>query len=960
MMVLVPVLTTVALPALAADTADVPVSVVDGVSPALPLEDDQHNPAVIALADKDLWLVVWEDWRDWGTTGVDIYGRFIDANGAYCGAEFAVCAQPGNQTVPALAYRPTGTVLAVWQDTRGSAEDGGYVYYRAVDVSLLSPAAPGAYVFGAEAKMGFSAIGGDRLVSRRLPGVDYDATRGQFWVAWVESRNAIQRIAEKPFGVSPGYTNWQIGDADYIGFGVVDGAVPAANYADIVRNSSTSTPRLISRAVGAEEDILVFEYFTNINNVVVACDQFAAETLIVWEGVRGRATMTCTFEEHEVDFIVDVDAEGNETVETRPQVEGPSSDDTFFTELELDTWEEDDEDPGHHLYCLFDKHIFQGSVHAQRIDASAGAAHYPAAGFEPVHRKFLVAWETQEENGFSKIYGQLLFSGGGPYGPNRLLSFQDRDYDGVQDPSVAASNQTRPHVAPDVTDQLFFVTWQDGRNTQMTQENVDIYGQFVDCEGSLWGTNYPVSIAPGNQYDPVTAYNYGPHRFFTVWKDARNRYETNSDVYGRAFDMADIQAFDFGRAATLIVIDDVGANTGITPVTVDFPTVTAGTGSLRGVMIRNLSRFDLTVADVAVVGGVFSFTGLAAGDRITSGDNRSFSVGYVPDHGGRFDGALTIRFTGIPTGTGDTGTATDTGTGEETDSGGDAGTTGGDTGTVTEEPVEIVCTLYLSGGADGAYIYHEEDSFTAEGTYALKINSISDTPGRLYVLMMHDPFSAGNVFAVLPDGTIVPFPHESASDWQARFYSTGVPRAREVVLDAVDFRQLGCFTCQGPTLVDPYQLGDIPVQPPIAAAATNAGDFKYLAGDLYVATYVADGTAGVPFDFNRGLVELLKLKIHSLAGTWQVTSTYYGEERVHADLLRVEESHGAVTARWGSYRPAIGYGTGEGYQLEFTLSGYRYVYGIDHLTADRFSGYYRCYYNGTPVDEGLVSGVRVQ
>jgi hypothetical protein len=918
-------------------TVEVPITVVDGVTPALTLKDDQHNPAVIALPDKDLWLVVWEDWRNWGGSGVDIYGRFIDANGACCGAEFAVCVQPGNQTVPALAYRPTGTVLAVWQDTRGSFDGGGYIYYRAIDVAMLSAASPGAYLLGTEVSMGYTSIGGDRLVSRRLPAVDYDPTRDLFWLAWVESRNAIQRISEKPFGVSPDYTNWQIGDADYIGFGMIDGAAPANNYADIMRNSSTSTPRLISRALDTDEDVLVFEYFTNINNVAIACDQFAAETLIVWEGVRGRATMTCTFAEHEEDFVVDVDAEGNETIETRPLVEGPSSDDTFTTRLELDTWEEDGDDPGQHLFYLFDKHIFQGSVHAQRVDASEGAAHYPSLAFEPVHRKFLVAWETQEENGFSKVYGQLLFSGGGPYGPNRLLSFQDLDYDGEQDAAVAAANQTRPHVVADVTDQLFFVTWQDGRNTQISQENVDIYGQFVDCEGSLWGTNYPVSIAAGNQYDPVTSYNYGSHRFLTVWKDARNRHETNADVYGRGFNIEDVQVFDFGRAATMIVIDDVGVNTEITPVTVEFPTITAGTGSVRGVMIRNQSPLDLTVTDVAVAGAGFSFAGLAIGDEIVAGGNRSFSLGFGPDHGGRFDGALTIRFSGIPGGAGDSEPV-------------DAGT----------KPLEIVSTLHLGGAADGAYIYHEEDSFTADGSYTLKINSNSDAPGRLYVLLLHDPVSAGTVYAVLPDGAIVPFPYDSTADWQARYYSEGVPRALEVDLSAVDFRQLGCFSCPGPALVDPYQIGDILVQPPIAAAATNAADFKYLAGDLYVATYVADGTAGAPFDFNRGLVELLRLKIHSLAGTWQVTSAYYGEERVHPDLLLVEEANGAIAARWGSYNPNVSYGA-RGYILDFTLDRFHYVYELDSLTADRFSGYYHCYQDGTvPIDEGAVMGVRVR
>ncbi|MEA3240963.1 MAG: hypothetical protein U9P37_05245, partial [Pseudomonadota bacterium] len=618
------------------------------------------------------------------------------------------------------------------------------------------------------------------------------------------------------------------------------------------------------------------------------------------------------------------------------------------SELNLeDSWEEDES--AVHIFTLSDKHIFQANVNALRVDASAGAAHYPALAFEPVHRKFLVAWETREENGFSKIYGQLLFSGGGKYGPNRLLSFQDLDGDGEQDASVAASNQTRPQVVTDVSDQLFFITWQDGRNTQVTQENIDIYGQFVDCEGSLWGTNYPVTIAPGNQYDPITSYNYGSHRFFTVWKDARNLYETNSDVYGRGFDIADVQVFDFGRAATRIVINDIGSNTDITPVTLQFPTVTAGAASVRGINLENLSASALTVQEVTVVGDAFTAGDLVAGDEIDAGDKHLFSVSFAPDHAGRFDSVLTIRLTGTTT-----GQDTDTGTGTDT---------GGDLNSGTEELVEISCTIHLSGGARGEYIYYEEDTSTADQLYELKMNTVTDAPGRLYVLLVHDPVSAGEIYTVLPDGTLTLFPYETSSEWQSLFYTSGVPRAREVSLSAIDFRQLGCSSCQWPTLVDGYRFGDFPVQPPITASATNAVDFKYLAGDMYIATYITDDTTSQPFNFNLGLVELLKLKINSLSGSWQVTSSYNGGNRVHADLLQVQEENGNISAQWDRYSPIdISYDeTDSAYRIEFSLGAYHYTYMIDQLTADNFSGYYHCEYDGTVVvDQAAVSGVRVQ
>ena len=100
---------------------------------------DQQNPHVIYLPDKNLWFSVYEDWSSL-TTGADIKGRFIKADGALCGGELTITNASGNQTAPWAAYRdkdllasPTGndTILVVWQDTRGAA-NSGYVYYSTI------------------------------------------------------------------------------------------------------------------------------------------------------------------------------------------------------------------------------------------------------------------------------------------------------------------------------------------------------------------------------------------------------------------------------------------------------------------------------------------------------------------------------------------------------------------------------------------------------------------------------------------------------------------------------------------------------------------------------------------------------------------------------------------------------------------------------------------------------------
>ncbi len=916
-------------------TIDLPISIIDGISPPQLQGEDQQNPAVVALPDKNKWLVVWEDWRNWTSTGTDIYGRFIDGSGNYCGSEFIICGQPGNQTVPTLAYRPGSTILAAWQDARGAA-DNGFIYYKTIDVTALGADGSG-YVLSDEIPLSYTSIDGDNLISRQRPGAAYDAARNLFWLVWVESRNALQRINENAFGVSAASANisWRFGDTNYIGYATIGGSNPADNNPDILRNfSGNSSVRRITHTTTATEDKYEYEYFTNVNNVTVACDALAAETLIVWEGRRGKATLTCTFDEHEHEVTKQIgeDAEGNPIYETvtEVQIEGPSYDDTFHSTLELGTWAGDSEGKVH-IYSLFDKNIPQTVVQAQQIDGSGISAHYPSTAFEPVSRKFLVAWEAQQENGFSKIYGQLLFSGGGSYGPNQLLSYLDANGDGTPDSVMETVNQTLPNVSVDISNQMFLVTWQDARNAQVSAENLDIYGQFVNGEGSLQGNNYAINTAGANQFGAKTAYNQGNHQFLSVWKDARNANSSNSDIYGQKFDLEDLQVYNNGQVATQIILTDEGSNASTYPLNLGFPTIQANSSISKKVTIKNTATSPMKVDAVSTSTKEFSFTGLAVGEEIAAGKSLTFSVTFSPTTLGNFSDTLALTFI-----------------------------------SGTEGNITINSPIKLSGKATGTFILREADSFTADRNYPFQVNAFTNQAGHLYVLMIHDPLSAGTVYALTPAGNLVPFPYTSTDAWQGLYYSLASSPSRVVDLRGINLQQLGCGLCPGPLAVNPggdgFMFGPIGITPPDTTPYSCADDFKYMTGDFYVATYIADGTAGMPFNFNQGLLELLWLKIHSLNGNWQVASEYYGQNRVHSALLQVQENNGAITAQWGSYHPQISYSlTESAYIITFALGGYQYTYTINQLTADRFSGFYHCEANGSViVDRAPVSGLRVQ
>jgi hypothetical protein len=919
---------------------DFPVSIIDGTSPPQLQGEDQQNPTVVALPDKNKWLVVWEDWRNWASTGADIYGRFIDQNGNYCGNEFIICNQPGSQTVPTLAYRPGSIVLVAWQDVKGTPSSG-FIYYNTIDVSLLDAAGNGFTIAG-ETAISYTSIGEDGLISRKRPHAAYDAARDLFWLVWVESRNALQRINENAFGVSDTAANvfWRFGDPDYIGYATIAGWDLTVSNPEILRNdtSAEATIRRISHTSTTTEDKYEYEYFSNVNNVTVTCDALSAETLIVWEGKRGKATLTCTFEEHEHEITRQdgEDEDGNPiyVTETEVQIEGPSYDDTFHSTLELGSWEGDTAGEVH-IYSLFDKSIPLTVVQSQQLDAPGTSAHYPSVAFEPVSRKFLVAWEAQQENGFSKIYGQLLFSGGGPYGANLLLSRLDADGDGVQDDAIVTSNQTLPNIAVDRTNQQFLVTWQDGRNSPLSAENLDIYGQFVDCEGSLRGNNYAINTNGASQCCPHAAYNLGTHQFFMVWKDARNFLDTHSDIYGQKFDPADLQVYNDGLSATQIVLSATSSNATFSPLNLGFPTLDVADSSIsRNITVKNTSDSIMEVTNFGTTTEVFSVDGISMDDNIPAGGSLTFAVTFSPTHVGTFDATLSLFFKSQADGT------------------------------------LIPCSVNLSGKANsrttGNYSLNEAESFTADRNYQLNIEAFADQPGHLYVLLLHDPASGGTVYALTPSGNLVPFPYTSPTGWQDMYFAFQTPPSLAVNLSTINLQQLGCSACQGPFAAnaagDSVMFGTIPINSPSDVTYNCAADFKYLTGNLFVATYNANGTAGVPFDFNQGLMELLWLKIHSLNGDWKVTSAYNGQGREHADWLRVQEENGNISATWSPRYSnlAIRYATDESaYLMTFNVGSYNYVYKITNLDADRFSGTYTCTVNGEIIAQDQpVCGVR--
>ena len=116
--------------------------------------------------------------------------------------------------------------------------------------------------------------------------------------------------------------------------------------------------------------------------------------------------------------------------------------------------------------------------------------------------QYLVVW--QDHSGATwDIYGQLVNANGSLSGVNFFISMTP-DFQG--NVSVAYSSSSTQYL----------VVWGDDRGADR-----DIYGQFVNANGSLSGGDFPVSAAANNQIEPLWPLTAIP---------------TNTSLYGRIFE----------------------------------------------------------------------------------------------------------------------------------------------------------------------------------------------------------------------------------------------------------------------------------------------------------------------------------------------------------------------------------------------------------------------------------------
>jgi hypothetical protein len=426
----------------------------------------------------------------------------------------------------------------------------------------------------------------DTVKSRQVPRIAYDPIGDQFWIVWKETRSVLHRFSQLCFPERVGYiADWNFDDSDFIGYVRLQGDTLAEENsligvtgADIIRDENTSTVRLLTSSIAPLSETYEFESFALATNPDVSCDDTSSQCLIAFEGKRMKQTLTCTCTDANGNLICDLADIVTDTLTSAPFDDGLV-----------------------HIYGITDNYIPLPIEESMKLDTSTKPSHYPSVGFDPISKRFLTAWEDFRNGTNTKVYGQLVLSGGGLYNDDFIISYQDTNNDGLQDANVANSKQSKPFVSYDPVNQRFFVVWQDGRNGTLSLENLDIYGQKVDSEGTLRGNNYAIFTLAYNQYNPTVAYNDLTNEFLVVWKDARNAAKNTcgittptgtkpcgSDVFG--------QRYTLGQPSITLLNTD---NTALTPPLLSNfggGSVDVGNSATQSFKVRNTGDTTLSIS----------------------------------------------------------------------------------------------------------------------------------------------------------------------------------------------------------------------------------------------------------------------------------------------------------------------------------------------------------------------------
>ncbi len=528
---------------------------------------NQQNPSVVYLPDKRLYFVVWEDWRN--PLDADIYGQFLSENGSLCGTEIPVAVVAGsNQTKPKVAYsQKRQKLVVVYQDTRPN-----YIYFKVIDLTALNTTTcTGANVPPTDVGINFvSPYPGALLNARFSPYLSYNPSTDTFYISWVEVINSFKRINQSVFTNVPGRTcSFYVGDPTYPVYttltwnNLTNTYQPSGTF-NYIREAVLSSSQDYNQAVNPARlvETYNYSYFDTVTSVKIKCSPTSSNCLVIVAGQENSANLLAECIDANANRICDA----TETVICKPS---PHKNPDLSVQK---------------IYAVYD-------TAGGRVSYTLSSGNYstnPDLTLDPSSGRYMVVWES-DVKGQREVVGRILQETGVPYTKTFLIS----------DNTVNGS-KTSPVVEYDSVNQRFFVVWVDSRNGRVSLENLDLYGQFVDSQGSLRGKNLFVVNLPGNQLSPSLSYSPNSREFLVVWKDGRAlNSPRGSDIYA--------QRYSVGQPI-LQVLDENGNL--LRPSLIDFGVVKVKQKVQRSIILRNVGDVALNLDCLTPLSAPFFYLSL--------------------------------------------------------------------------------------------------------------------------------------------------------------------------------------------------------------------------------------------------------------------------------------------------------------------------------------------------------------
>ncbi|MBI4691552.1 MAG: choice-of-anchor D domain-containing protein, partial [Nitrospirae bacterium] len=765
--------------------------------------NDQSNPSIAYDSVYNKYLIVWVDSRNSLTNGTDIYGKICDSadiTACTTATEISISTATGDQSQPKVAFdKDNQKYLVVWTDSQNSGYSQIYGQYVNTDgtpngsITAITrhddPATFNPYDEVGNATV--TQTDDDTLLhytSQSNADLIYDETLRRFVISWLDTSDSdtVHTITITPSecnnSVNITYIRLLDG-ADYnlIRTGEINGANPltmASNLQDYSALAFTAPFLAKDGKITASFELQVDEtrpkllydkttgnYYITVQgrtNAVDLSEDYVTEAIIGTEtqyesppGGTWDAGESFTVTSGSGDNITAVliylpngDAVtgtvisglGTSSISVMLQSTSNAVGTTANLTVVLTTDGGNQCDYKEVVYTSTDLDSGTQKIKVRKLTEVGGESFVEDLSFgtknsynaavttDPNTTRALMDWEEMGTSD-KEIYGQLI----------DLSNFSI--YSTQINVSNAQGDQTQPIVSFDNVNQRYLVVWEDARNQSVNISNMDIYGQFIDPQGNLSGSNFAVTDSSGNQLAPALTFGDVDYRkFFIVWKDGTD--PSNSDIYG--------QLWEYSVAPQLVVTDET--DTPIYNSAIDFGGVRLSQSSTKNFRIWNNGNAQLTITEITDPTAPFSLT-TPKPTTINPGTYYQMVVQFSPTTTGSFNSQFSINSDGGATtiylsGSGSTPDidVTNTGgidfgnviAGETGDKSFTISNVGNDTLTInsitTTSPFSIVGgTFPLTISAGGSTTVTVRFSPTEAKTYSAKASISSDDPDEALI-----------------------------------------------------------------------------------------------------------------------------------------------------------------------------------------------------------------------------------